>query len=229
MASNARAFERQIQLAVNHLKPPEFQKVVARQAREILAEHMAGMPTDTQVRTIVDGRVGAREESVRYGGVIRYEFGAIARVVQECLDWLRSEASKVGQKYASAFFVGILKQESAVSRGRRVESFSMEGRKIPASRFGAASRALTGNEQFIIGNERPENRKIDVQLMGFETIRFAIDDMIYDRCALAFKGRFPGFDIRRVYTLQFTGQWILVHGPRAGRPVHSPGLVITRI
>lgn len=228
-SAQARAFERDIELAVSDLQSPEFEKYVANFARKVLAEHLAELPVKPHVLTIVDGRVGASEDSVKYGGIIRYEFGHAGDVVKECLDWLRTEASKVGRKYAESFFVGVLKQETRGKGKRTFQSYEAEGRKIPAAQFGAESRALSGNEQFIIGNSRPENRKIDVQLMGQEPVKFSVDDKIYDRCVMAMRGRFPGFEIKRVYTLTFTGQWILVHGPRAGKPVHSPGLVITRI
>lgn len=234
-----KAFERVIQLAVKDLQSPEFEKYHADFARRVLADHLAGLSEKPEVRTIVDGREGASEDTVRYGGVIRYEFGSGFAVVRAALDWLKREASKVGTEYADSFFVGVLKQETfkqrkGVGGKQSFETFGVEGRMIPANNFNAASRGLSADSQFIIGNLEPYNRKIDVQLAGLEPIRFNIDDKIFDRCAAAMAAQFKGFDIRRVYTLTFgelggKKQWILVNGPRAGRPVHSPGLVISRI
>jgi hypothetical protein len=237
--AKSRAFERIIDLAANDLKPPEFMKWHAQVARQVLAEHLAEMPPDTQHRTIVDGRVGADEDSVRYGGVIRYEFGAVGKVVEEALAWLRREAANASRSYSESFFVGVLRRQTQKARpgqgGKQTfQTYEAEGRLIPADSFGAASKGLPADAQFIIGNSKPFNRKVDVQLVGGQRINFNIDDQIYERCAMALRGRFPGFDLSRVYTLTFGAlrgerQWILQTGPRAGRPVHSPGLVITRI
>lgn len=228
--SSAKAFELVLDVAATDLKPPEFQKYVAKFARRTLAEYVAARSDVPQVVTYVDGRLGASEETVKYGGVIRYEFGAGSLIVVAALQWLQAEARKVGTEYAEGFFVGVLKTTTkGRSGGRQTTAHEAEGRLIPASSFAAQSRALPSDSNYIIGNRLPYNRKVDVQMMGGRSMSFAIDDKIFDRCAAAMRGRFPGFDVRRVYTLTFSGQYELVNGPRAGRPVHSPGLVISRI
>jgi hypothetical protein len=228
------AFEKVFDFAVRDLQPPEFQRQLAAFARRTLAEHLAHRPDKPSVATRVDGVLGAAEESVRFGGVIRYEFGSGAKVVEETLKWLISEGAKVGQKYAQSFFVGVLKstvQKAKAGRGgkREWDSFEAEGRMIPAQNFAASSRALPPDASYIIGNSQPFNRKVDVQLVGTDPVNFSIPDMIYDRAAMAMGGRFPGFSVRRVYTMTFSGQYVLQTGRRAGLPVHSPGLIIGRI
>lgn len=228
MAKKNRAFERIIDLAVGDMQAPEFQKYVADYARKVLAEELRARDSQSHT-TVVDGVAGASEDSVRYGGIIRYNFGNTAVVVQAALDWLRHEGAKVGTKYANAFFVGVLTTATHKHGDRQITTYHAEGRKIAASAFGAASKGLPADANYIIGNERPENRKIDVQLMGGEDVSFSVDPHIFDRCAFAIAKQYRGFNIDRVYTLTFTDQWRLRFGPRADKPVHSPGLVISRI
>jgi len=99
------AFERVIDLAVSHLRPPEVQRVHARIAREGLAEHLAALPGKPPVRTIVDGRAGAAEESVRAYGLIRYEFGFLAEIAPFALEQARTLSPVDSGRYRDSWIV----------------------------------------------------------------------------------------------------------------------------
>lgn len=235
--SNPREFNRIIELANADLKAPEFQKWHAEVARKLLAETLAERNPKPEVRTTVDGRVGASEDSVKLYGVITYDFLNLGTAVQEVIDWLVAEGSKVGTEYANSFFVAVLKQERKAAGGGRKAwtAFSPEGRMIPAKKFGAQSRSLPADAAFVIGNGQPYNRKVDVQMMGKEPMSFSIGSMIFERAAVYIRSRHPEMVAQRVYNLFFdadpnTGEprWITRRGPRAGQQVHSPGLIVRR-
>ncbi|AWK85031.1 hypothetical protein [Azospirillum thermophilum] len=87
MGSNIDAVRRQITLLKNEaLSPQAFVKLHAETARAELAKlevDQGRYPTDV----FVDGRRGAAEESVRYGGVIEYHI----HVMQDAVDWIYGE------------------------------------------------------------------------------------------------------------------------------------------
>lgn len=87
MGSNIDAIRRQITLLKSDvLSPQAFVKMHAATARSELAKLEAEQgkyPT----QTFVDGRSGASEDSVRYGGVIEYRI----HVIQDAVDWIYAE------------------------------------------------------------------------------------------------------------------------------------------
>ena len=85
------AFERVIALSIARVQPPEVQKLHATIARQGLAEHLATLTGKPNVRIIVDGRIGASEDSVRPYGVIRYEFDNL----REAAIFAQAELSKL--------------------------------------------------------------------------------------------------------------------------------------
>ena len=238
--AGGQTFEQVTTLARADLPAPEFQKWHAEVARRTLAEHLAARGDDPEVTRIVDGRVGASEDSVKLYGIIRYEFIRNSRAIGDLLKWLQAEAGKLSPKYARSLFVGVLKETAhtrAKGRGKKHwTTFGAEGRMIPASKFNAESRGLPSDASFIIGSSVPWNRKADVQMIGRERMRFSVDDMIWDRAAVWLNSRYPEYSARRVWNLQFdadpaTGapRWTLLTGPRRGNKVESPGLVVRRV
>lgn len=235
--ASPRQFERIIDLARGDLESPDFQRWHAEVARKLLAEALAGRP-GTVVRTTVDGRVGASEDTVKLFGTIRYDFSALGNAVQEVLDWLIAEGSKVGAEYANSFFVGVLKSERQKAKpgkgGKREWTrFAPEGRMIPAKRWGANSRGIPADAAFVIGNGQPYNRKVDVQMMGSQPMSFSIGAMIFERAAVYLRAKHPELVVQRVYNLFFdadpnTGEprWIIRRGPGTGKQVYSPGLIL---
>jgi hypothetical protein len=233
--ASPRQFERIIDLARGDLTSPEFQKWHAEVARKLLAEELAAMAVKPTVQTVVDGRVDASEDTVKLYGTIRYNFGTLGNAVQEVLDWLIAEGSKVGAEYANSFFVAVLKSETQGKGKRTFTSFAPEGRMIPAKRWAASSRGIPADASFIIGNGQPYNRKVDIQMIGAEKLHFSIGDMIWDRAAVYIRAKHPDLVAQRVYNLFFdadpnTGEprWITKRGPNRGKPVHSPGLILRR-
>lgn len=233
------AFEQVIELSRRDIGSPEFERWHANVARAGLAEHLSLRGDDPEVMTIVDGRVGASEDSVRLHGIIRYELNRTSAAIPDLLRWLQAEAAKVSPKYARSFFVGVLEERNHTrARGRGKKhwtTYGAEGRVIPADQFAAGSRGLPADASFVIGNSVPWNRMVDVQMIGHERMRFSIPDGIYDRAALWLRSRFPEWSARRIWNLSFEGnpgtgesRWILKNGPRRGSPVQSPGLIVWR-
>lgn len=87
MGSNINVVRRQIELLKTEtLSPQAFVKMHAATARSELAKleaEQGAYPTER----FVDGRPGAAEESVRYGGVIEYRI----HVIQDAVDWIYGE------------------------------------------------------------------------------------------------------------------------------------------
>ncbi|MDP3417854.1 hypothetical protein [Falsiroseomonas sp.] len=104
-APSSRAFERVINLAIAKVQPPELQKLHAKIARDGLAQHLATVPSRPNVRRIVDGRLGAAEESVRPFGVIRYEFDSLREAALFALDELRRLSPIESGDYRKAWFL----------------------------------------------------------------------------------------------------------------------------
>lgn len=100
-------FEQVIRLTMAQVKPPEVQKLHAALARKGLAEHMARLPAGArpQVRTIVDGRIGASEDSVQPYGLIRYEFTQLGEVAQAALAAVLERVPRKSGTYHKSWFV----------------------------------------------------------------------------------------------------------------------------
>lgn len=235
--ANTRQFERTLDLAVKDLQSPAIQKWHAQVARQLLAEEMAAKSTTPKVITLVDGREGAAEESVKFPGTIRYEFVQTSQAIEAVVNWLLAEGAKVGPKYVAGFFVAVLKSETQKKTGRgggrSFQTYAAEGRMIPAKTFSASS--APDDAEFIIGNAEPYNRLVDIQLAGSDPVAFRLDDMIWDRAALWTQNRYPELAARRAWNLLFDGhptsaegRWILKRGKNAGKQVQSPGLVVRR-
>jgi hypothetical protein len=208
MVRRTAAFEKVLDLAIANVTPPEFQKIHARIAKEALAEHLAKVNPDPQVERFVDGRQGAAEEQVKAYGVIRYEFVRLGQIVAEALKWLIEHSPKDTGEYRNSFYVGV------------------NGKLIPAANFNA--KAVPSDAEIVIGNKAPYHRKIDVQSIGGKKINVSVEPFLMERAAQMIRRRYLDVDCKRVYTMNFTGQYILKRGKRAGKPVQSPALILKR-
>jgi hypothetical protein len=208
MVRRAAAFERVLDLAIANVTPPEFQKIHARVAREALAEHLAKVNPDPQVERFVDGRPGVSEDQVKAYGVIRYEFVRLGQIVAEVLKWLLQHAPEETGEYHKSFFVGV------------------NGKFIPAANFNP--KAVPSGAEIVIGNKAPYSRKIDLQTAGRKPINVYTEPFLFERAAQMIRRRYLDVDCKRVYTMQFPGQYILKRGKRAGQPVNSPALILKR-
>jgi hypothetical protein len=229
MAPRPKSIERILELQRDDISPPEFMKWHAAVARTELSIALAQSPDTPRVETFVDGRQGADENSVRFRGVIRYEFVRSMEGVAEVLRWLINEGNKVSPKYGSSFAVGVIKSVNLTLRsGSTVRTAGGGGRLIPAERFNPNSKGIPADAGFIIVNTRSWSRKVDVQMIGMKPMVFSIPQFIFERAAVWLRARNPELVVRRWYTSEFTGQYELKTGRRAGLPVHSPALLIAR-
>lgn len=99
-----RSFEQVIRLAIAKAKPPEVQKLHAEIARKGLAEHLASRTDHPRVTRIVDGRIGASEDSVRPYGVIRYELDNLKAAAIFARDQLRELSPERTGRYKGLWF-----------------------------------------------------------------------------------------------------------------------------
>lgn len=226
MARRAATFEKTIDLFIDNVSSPEFQKIHARIAKAALADHLAKVKSKPNVERFVDGREGLVEDQVKLYGVIRYEFHNLGDAVQSAIEFLVREGAKVGPEFANSFFVGILRSDSGKVRGKEVTTHRADGRMVPAKDFG--TKNLPADAEYLIGNRLSYNRKVDVQQIGKKPMKFDVDPFLYARCAQMLNRRYRSVKVKSVYNLTFDGQYILKTGPKAGRPVHSPGIIITR-
>ncbi|HYF88977.1 hypothetical protein [Azospirillum sp.] len=137
MARSTAAFERVINVAVARLKPPEAQKRHAEIARKGLVEHLAQSKTPPQVVTFVDGRKGASEDSVKFGGVIRYEFHRLAEVAAFALRRAQELSPVDSGAYKDAWFV------------------MAGGKQVPAE-------GVPNTGEIVVTNDKPYHRKLEM-------------------------------------------------------------------
>lgn len=230
MPPRPRSLEHTIDLMRGDIAGDEFRKWHALVARTALAEHLAEVGDRPRVERFVDGRKDAVEESVSYGGTIRYEFVRAAIGVEEVLRWLIAEGNKVSTKYGDAFAVGVLATGPVkFAGGPAITLPTGEARMIPARQFRANSPGIPADAGFIIVNTQSWSRKVDVQMIGRQPMIFSIPQFIMERAAMWLRARHPELVVKRWYTSEFSGQYRLkTPGRRAGERVHSPALLIAR-
>ncbi len=132
------AFEQVIRLAIAKVKPPEFQRMHARVAREALAKHLASRNDRPNVTRIVDGRIGASEDSVKYGGIIRYEFDNLRTAALFAMEQIKALAPELTGTYNTKWF------------------FMVDGAEIAPEAIPPTAREIT------ITNDEPYSRRLVV-------------------------------------------------------------------
>ncbi len=159
-------------------------------------------------------RSGARARATHYG-VIVDRFSYIAEVVEFALGYLRERAPVRTGAFRDGFFLGI-----STTRG-------VDGRFVPAAAFNPRTLGADVRE-VIIGNVVPYSRLVDVQLVGGRRVRFSAPANLYHDAARLLVRRFGNHvDAFRRYTVRFPGQYVLKTGPKAGKPVETPALIIS--
>lgn len=208
-------FRRNIELFAERALGAEARSaLLARVARERLAELQASGAAPRFYTRFVDGVEGAPEAAVRPDGVILYRFRFLANAAAFALSYLQARSPVRGGSFRAGFYLGI--GGDAEGDGGR---FARAADFVPA--------AVTGGvRSIVIGNVEPYNRRVDVQMDGTRRIRFSVPADMYAEAARAVMARFPGIQARRNYTRIFPGQYQLRTGPRKGKPVHSPVLLI---
>jgi len=159
MGASTAAFERVINLSLEALLPPEARRTHARIAREGLAAFVASMPeAPDEITTYVDGREGASEETVRFGGVIRYEIRRhdlsriAARALSLCVAASPDGPGKAGTgktqaHYRDAWIVILLKS------GREIARFEGGETVFPTD---------LRPDEIVVVNTEPYHRKLEV-------------------------------------------------------------------
>lgn len=130
------AFEQTIRILKQASSPEQFVKLHARYAKKVLAAHIAKIPDKPEVDTYVDGRKGAAEESVKFGGVIRYEFLRLGNVAHMALDLARQLSPVKEGTYRDSWFLMV--------DGKHVE------------------RVPPGAREIILTNNQPYHRKLEM-------------------------------------------------------------------
>lgn len=224
--ASAAAFRRQVHAFVDRTLSPEAQsKRLAQIARRELDGLVSAGRASKSYRRFVDGREGAAEETVAPAphGRIVYRFNHLGAVVTFALSFLKQRspapsgrAARPAQgkhgAYRDSFYVGV------------------NGRFILAANFNPD--AVSPGAEIVIGNLNAYSRKVDVQLVGLESLAFSVPAGLFDDAVTAIRARYGSLvTVKRVYTMSFPGQYLLKraqrHRRRIGKPVESPALIIT--
>ena len=137
-APNPRSFEEVINLAIARVKPPEVQKIHTAIARKGLAEHLAKRTDNPRVTRIVDGRIGASEDSVKPYGVIRYEFDTMKAAAIFAMEQIQALVPVLTGRYQKQWF------------------FMVNGAEVAPDAIPADVREIT------ITNDEPYSRRLVV-------------------------------------------------------------------
>lgn len=199
-------FVHQIEIfAREHASPEAVSRAIAKAAREGTAELIATGRASPRFTRYVDGQEGVAPEAVRPNGVIIDVFETMGEIISFALGYLRKRAP--GSDFQEAFFLGL------------------DGKMVPASAFNP--NTLGPVETVFIGNSLPYNRLVDVQLAGTQKVRWSVPDDMYRDCAQAIDRRFGNtVNAYRNYNIDFPNKYRLLTGPRRGKPVQSPALMI---
>lgn len=210
--ATAAAFARRLQVFTDRALSPAAQSAkLAATAKQELAELIASGRASPSYHGFVDGVTGKPEEAVRPApdGLIVYRFATLGRVGAFALAFLVRRARGLSAEYLRGFYL------------------AADGKFIPSAAFnpdhlGAAVKELA------IGNVEPYSRKIDVQLVGGKRLHFNVPPGLFDDCVAAIRSRFGAVvEAKRVYTLNFPGQYVLTRDRKRGSRVESPAIIIT--
>lgn len=201
------SFIRQIEVFIaNGASPQAASRALAKAAKEGTAELIASGRASPRFTRYVDGRRGAPADAVQPGGVIVDVFDQMGEVIAFALGYLRKRAPG-GGGFRESFLLGL------------------DGKMVRAAQFNPAT--MGDVSEVFVSNDQPWNRLVDVQLAGGKPVRFGVPDDMYRDCAQAIGRRFGNsVNAFRVYDVEFPGKYRLLTGPRQGKPVQSPGLVI---
>jgi hypothetical protein len=201
---------RELTLALDRQIGPQAQAArLAAFSRQRLQEAIASGEASPHYETFVNGRRG-REETVVAPGPIIYLFNWWPDLLISALQDLRNSVPYSGRPkaelhYRDRFFV--------LANG--VSVTPREYQNIPV------------DAEVLIGNSAPYSRKLDVQLIGREPIRVSVPPDFFEGAVQVINHRFGNLvTAKRLYTIHFTGQYHLVRGKEAGKPVNSPGIQI---
>jgi hypothetical protein len=218
------AFETVIRLQLDKFGPDAARRKHIEIARRGIAAFQSRQTAPVPYTLVVDGHPASSEDAVKPYGLIVYQFNRMGMVAQYALDFLISYVKRAySGEYHKNFFV------------------SVDGKFIEAKDFNP--KFVPQRAEIIIGNKLPFNRKFDVQQIGNLKLSYKVPPGLYDAAAAAVRRRYGKIvDAKREYNINFGGKYKLrreqFHGAsmgsragrprnRLGKPVESPGLVIT--
>lgn len=202
-----------------NLSPAARSARLAGHARTALAETIRSGRAGPNYTRLVDGLAGRDESQVRGdgGGRIQYQFVYLDVAVARALDFLRQRAP-IGtdvnrpdsRKFRDSFFVGV--------DGRFIRAADFRPETIPPTVF-----------EVSIGNTAPDNRRADEQhkMTGDTQLTYSVPAAMYVDASRLLRREFPTLKAKRVYSIRFTGQYILRRGGKAGSPTQSPALIVS--
>lgn len=215
------AFETVIQLQLDRFGPEAARQKHIEIARRGLAAFVSRQEERPVYRIEVDGNPATSENAVKPYGLIVYRFVRLGEAAKFALSFLIAYVRRgYSGKYADNFFVAV------------------DGKMIDAAAFNPVF--VPDRAEVIIGNKLPFNRKFDVQRIGNRPLSYRVPPGLFDAAAVAVKRRFPTVDAARDYNIDFPGKYKLRREQfhksgnrmgqarkRLGKPVESPGLVLT--
>lgn len=224
MSGTGRAFRQQVRVFTDrHLTPQAQSKALAAAARSGRDELIRSGRAAPNYATWVDGQQDASEDTVKPGGAIVYRFQLLGEAAVFAMAFLRARSPVRGGTYRDSFRYAL----SEGGRGTGTASRYIGSRIVRPESFDP-QKVGADVAEVILFNRQPYSRKVDVQMAGTQRLRFEVPPGLFDDAAAAIRRRFPTLAARRVYSMEFPGQWRLKTGNRAGNLVQSPALVIGR-
>lgn len=216
MSDRLQFFDRDVKVMIaQDLGPDAVARDLAAAARKGLREYLDSLADPPTYETIVNGRRGAMEDAVKPPGPILYEFSWWGAILGYALPFLRARAPRSSSVYRHGH------------KGRQAyrDSFFVmaNGREVQPSGFDT----IAPDAEVTIGNDAPYSRLLDIQLIGTKPVKVSVPPGIFKDAAEAVRAKFGQLiDVRHVYNVTFRGGYRLETGPRAGKQVHSPALVL---
>lgn len=146
------AFERELKIAGAGLEPVALQRLLVQTAKKALAEAQASGEAPEEYVRIVNGRVGAPEESVELPGPIIYQFQYLRQVAEYALAFAKERSPVLSGEFKRSWF--------AMVNGRHTTNFT----NIPV------------DAELIITNDRPWARKVEVGAMKMRVPPGVVED-----------------------------------------------------
>jgi len=222
-------FERDLKLATVGMEPRAIAAHLAAFAKSELAKVIASGAARSPYQTIVNGRVGAAEETVVPPGPIVYQFNGgnlWPVVIGFALDYLKQRSPKDSGDYQNSFVV--------IANGRvRSGSYAGVHRRALLGGQVTPTTDIPQSAKVIITNTRPYTRKIEMGAM-----RMSVPPGLFKDAESAVQGEFSeAVSVRtqflRLHSGIAPGLPYLLKGSarrkdsRAGQPLTYPSLVLS--
>ncbi|MDO9712457.1 hypothetical protein [Paracraurococcus lichenis] len=182
------AFKRSVDVFVSRdLSEPERAAHLARVAKAGLAELQGSGRAPEAFRRFVDGREGAREESVKAEGLILYRFSLLAEAATFAMTYLLTRVPVTSGAYRDALWYAVNNR--------------------PISRKSWAPDKLGSDvDEVILFDKLPQSRKLDVQLVGGKKLRVKVKPNFFEDAAREVRKAYPSLDCWRLYSVDWPGR-----------------------